>query len=338
MREEELTVLIGGMGFMVEEYVQIVEERFPKMRIIPYPVLAELDTSQIPDGIEDVDIIASFNAYPYAMQKTKHLKWFQILMTGHEHILATELVPENVLLTTSAGTVSIPVAEVVMGYLLYFVKKFRSSQENQKRHRMDRMLGQMRELHDRNIGVLGLGRLGKEIAKKAKLGFEMNVLGFDKFVTDFEYADKTYSANQLDEVLKASDFVVIALPHTHETQGLIGARELKLMKPTAYLVNIARGEIIDKQAFTEALKEKWIAGAAIDVFWGDPTKEAVLDENDELWDFDNLFITAHNATGTDRYIARTANFFCDNLERFMAGKKPLNIIKERTLDSISEKF
>ena len=329
MKKEEFTVMIGGIGFMVEEYVRIVGERFPKLNIIPYPVLAETDDNQIPEGIEDVDIIASFNAYPHAMKKIRDLKWFQILMTGYEHILATNLVSKEVFLTTSAGTVSIPVAEVVMGYLLFFVKKFRASLENQKMHKMDRMLGQLRELHERNLGILGLGYLGKEIAKKAKLGFGMNVLACDSMVTAYQYADAIYPPDRLDELLKASDFVVIALPHTPETEDMMDERELRLMKPTAYLVNIARGEVLNKEAFTRALKENWIAGAAIDVFWGDPTKEAVLEEDDELWNFENLFITAHNATGTDRYINRTGQFFCDNLERFMAGEALMNLVTQR---------
>jgi phosphoglycerate dehydrogenase-like enzyme len=104
---------------------------------------------------------------------------------------------------------------------------------------------------------------------------------------------------------------------------------LRLMKPTAYLVNIARGEILDKMSFSRALAEGWIAGAGIDVFWGDPTKEAVLDKDDPLWDFQNLLITAHNATGTDRYIRRTGDFFCDNLERFMRGQALVNLVTER---------
>ena len=329
MREEELTVLIGGLDFMVQEYARIVQDRFRKLKIIPYPILAEQDASQIPKGIEDIDIIASFNAYPHAIPNIRNLKWFHTLMTGYEHILASKLISNAVLLTTSAGTVSIPVSEVVMGYLLFFVKKFRESLENQRDHRMDRMLGQMRELHGRNIGILGLGHIGKEIAKKAKLGFDMRVLGYDKFVTEFQYADEIFPPERLDEVITQSDFIILSLPLTPDTEGIIGERELKLMKPTAYLVNIARGEILDKEAFTRALKENWISGAAIDVFWGDPTKEAVLDEGDLLWDMDNLFITAHNATGTDRYIMRTGNFFCDNLEMFMEGKELFNIVKER---------
>ena len=329
MKEEELTVLIGGLGFMVEEYVQIVRERFPRLRIIPYPVLAETGTSKIPEEIADVDIIASFNAYPHAMAKIKDLKWFQILMTGYEHILSTTLIPHEVLLTTTAGTVSIPVAEAVIGYLLFFVRRFRKSLDNQRLHKMDRMLGQMGELHDRTIGILGLGHLGKEIAKKAKLGFDMRVLGYDNFVTEFEYANIIYPPHMLDDVVMNSDFLVISLPLTSETEGLIGERELRLMRPTSCLVNIARGQILDKDAFTRALKERWIAGAAIDVFWGDPTKEAVLEEDDELWDLENLFITAHNATGTDRYITRTGNLFCDNLERFMNGEELMNLVKER---------
>jgi len=78
-----------------------------------------------------------------------------------------------------------------------------------------------------------------------------------------------------------------------------------------------------------SLKENWIAGAAIDLFWGDPTKEIVLDGEDELWEFENLFIAAHNATGTDRYIYRTGHLFCDNLERYMAHGSLMNLVTER---------
>jgi phosphoglycerate dehydrogenase-like enzyme len=314
---------------MVEEYVRIVKERFPRMNIIPYPVLNETDDGQIPTGIGNVNVIASFNAYPYAIPRIKNLRWFHILMTGYEHILASKIISPEVLLTTSAGTVAIPVAEVVMGYLLFFVKKFRTSLENQKIHKMDRMLGQMKELHNQTIGILGLGHLGKEIARKAKLGFGMKVVALDKFVTSFEYADEIYPSSKLNDILEKADFLVISLPLTPETNDLIGERELRFMKSTAYLVNVARGEILNKDAFFRALDEKWIAGAAIDVFWGDPTKDAVLDENDPLWDLENLLITAHNATGTDRYIFRTCQFFCENLDRFLRGEALLNLVKER---------
>jgi len=326
--EAALKVLIGGPGFMVEEYVQIVKDRFPNMKILASSVLVETAGNQVKGEVKDVDIIASFNAYPFTIPKIKKLKWFQVLTTGYEHILRTGLVKRDILFTNSAGTVSIPIAEVVMGYLLFFVKKFRTSLENQKLHKMDRMLGQMRELHQRTMGLLGLGHIGKVIAKKAKLGFDMEVLGYDKYVKKFEYVDRVYPDDQLDELLKVSDFVVVSLPLTPETNRLIGERELKLMKPTAFLVNVARGEIIDKEAFTRALKEGWIAGAAIDVFWGDPTGY-VLPPEDELWDLDNLMITAHNATGTDHYVTRTGQLFCENIARFMRGEPLVNVVIER---------
>lgn len=327
-QERDLKVLIGGPNFMVEEYAQIVRERFPNIRILVSPVLVETEGNQVQGAVEDVEIIAAFNAYPIAMPRIKRLKWFQVLMTGYEHILRTGLIAKDILLTNCAGTVSIPIAEVVMGYLLFFVKKISKSMENQKLHKMDRMLGQLRELHSRTIGVLGLGHIGKIIAKKAKLGFDMKVLGYDEYVKEYEYADQVYPAGQLDEVLRVSDFVVISLPLIPETDRLLGERELKLMKSTAYLVNVARGEILDKGAFARALRERWIAGAAIDVFWGDPTAYA-LSPADELWDLDNLFITAHNATGTDRYVMRTGQLFCDNLDKFMKGEPLINVILER---------
>ncbi len=326
--EGDLRVLIGGPGPMVEEYAQIVKRKFPSLEILTSSVLVETEGDQVQGEVEEVEVIAAFNAYPFSMPKMKRLKWFQVLMTGYEHVLRTGLIKKDVILTNCAGTVSIPIAEAVMGYLLFFVKRFKTSLENQKLHKMDRMLGQMRELHDRAIGILGLGHIGKVIARKAKLGFDMKVLGYDKYVNQYEYADRVYSYNELDEVLKASDFLVISLPLTAETNGLMSERELKLMKPTTYLVNVARGEILDKAAFTRALKESWIAGAAIDVFWGDPTNY-VLPLGDELWDLNNLLITAHNVTGTDRYVMRTGQLFCENLARFMKGEPLINVVMER---------
>ncbi len=327
-QERDLRVLVGGPGFMVDEYAQIVKGKFQNLNLLTSPVLVETEKNRVQGGVEEVDIVASFNAYPFALPRMKKLKWFQVLMTGYEHILKTGLIGKDILLTNCAGTVSIPIAEVVMGYLLFFVKKFRRSLENQKLHKMDRMLGQMRELDQRTIGVLGLGHIGKIIARKAKLGFDMEVLGYDKFIKEFEYADRIYPDDQLDEVLKISDFVVISLPLTPDTNRLIGERELRLMKPTAFLVNVARGEILDKEAFARAMKEGRIAGGAIDVFWGDPTAY-VLPPEDELWDIDNLMITAHNATGTDRYVMRTGQLFCENIARFMRGEPLLNMVLER---------
>ena len=327
-QEKDIKVLIGGPRLMVEEYVQIVREKFPNLLILATSILVETAENQVKEKVEDVDIIAAFNAYPFSMPKMKRLKWFQVLMTGYEHILRTGLMKKDILLTNCAGTVSIPIAEAVMGYLLFFVKKIETSLENQRLHKMDRMLGQMRELHDRTLGVLGLGHIGKVIARKAKLGFDMQVLGYDKYVHNYEYADQIYPYPQLNEILKVSDFIVISLPLTPETENLIGERELRLMKPTAYLVNIARGEILNKRAFMRALKEGWIAGAAIDVFWGDPTAY-ILPPEDELWDLEHLLITAHNVTGTDRYVMRTGELFCENLSRFMRGDPLVNLIMER---------
>ena len=327
-QEKDLKVLIGGPNFMVDEYVQMIRERFPHIKILSSPILVEAEENQVKGEIEDLDIIASFNAYPFTMPKIKRLKWFQVLMTGYEHVLRTGLIGKDMLLTNCAGTVSIPIAEVVMGYLLFFVKKFKESMKNQQLHKMDRMLGQMKELHNRTLGMLGLGHIGKVIAKKAKLGFEMEVLGYDNYVKGYEYVDRVYPADQFDKLLKISDFVVISLPLTPETNGLIGEKELRLMKPTAYIVNVARGEILEKNAFTRALKEQWIAGAAIDVFWGDPTAY-ILSPEDDLWALDNLFITAHNATGTDRYVMRTGQLFCENLSRFIKGEPLINVIVER---------
>jgi len=140
--------------------------------------------------------------------------------------------------------------------------------------------------------------------------------------------DAFYGPGRLQEVLEQSDFVVICLPLTDQTKGLIGEEELRSMKESSYLINVARGEIVVKEALVKALKERWIAGAALDVYWGDPTVNLLAPE-DELWQFDNVILTPHNAATTDRYLPRAFDLFCANLERFIRGEELINLVSER---------
>ena len=185
------------------------------------------------------------------------------------------------------------------------------------------------ELNGKTLGILGVGNLGRPVAKTGKMGFDMAVIGWDKYVNSYQYVDRIFPENQLDEVLKSSDFLVITLPLTPETDGLIGERELKLMKQSAYLVNVARGDILVKDAFLKALGEKWIAGAAVDAFWGKDPVEWVLFPEDKIWEFENVLISPHTAWFSERYAARACKLFCDNLERYIKGEELINIVKER---------
>jgi len=133
--------------------------------------------------------------------------------------------------------------------------------------------------------------------------------------------DAWFTRAQLLDLLAQSDFVLIAMPLTDETRGMIGARELRAMKPTAFLVNIARGGIVDEAALVPALKENWLAGVGLDVFEKEP-----LPADSELWKLENALISPHVSGATRHYDERAVELFCENLRRYLCGEYLLNLV------------
>jgi phosphoglycerate dehydrogenase-like enzyme len=138
--------------------------------------------------------------------------------------------------------------------------------------------------------------------------------------TTSDVCDELLPSSELPTLLAESDFVVLAVPLTKETRHLIGDTELRAMKSNAVLINIARGAIVDEPALLRALKEGWIAGAALDVFEQEP-----LPPESELWDMPNVIVSPHISGGTEIYNQRAAGIFCENLRRYLAGEKLMNL-------------
>jgi D-2-hydroxyacid dehydrogenase (NADP+) len=177
------------------------------------------------------------------------------------------------------------------------------------------------------VGIVGLGHIGREAARLAK-AFGMRVLATRrsaKQVGQARYVDTMLPIKQLRRLLTESDFVVLSLPLTQETRQIIGEVELRSMKPTAYLINIARGSLIDEESLVRALEEKRIAGAGLDVFAREPPPA-----ESPLWGFPNVIISPHIAGGMEDYVERATGVFVENLRRYIQGKKLINIVdKER---------
>jgi D-2-hydroxyacid dehydrogenase (NADP+) len=311
-----------------DRYADIIKERFPETRIIAVDILNETEENRISEDVEEVDVVVAASALPYSLPRIRKLKWFQAISAGYEHILKAGVITREMLFTNAAGVAAIPVSETVLGFMLCFVKRFPQMWERQKQKTLVRTPGETSELCGKIVGILGVGNLGRAVAKRAKLGFEMRVLGYDISAVQDPYVESSYEVGQLQAVLEESDFVVITLPLTPETDGLIGEELLRQMKKTAYLINVARGEIIVKDALIRGLRERWIAGAALDVYWGDPTVN-LLAPDDEIWQLDNIILTPHNAGTSDRYLIRAFELFCTNLERFIRGKELINLVKDR---------
>lgn len=178
------------------------------------------------------------------------------------------------------------------------------------------------DLTGKTLGILGAGRIGARVAHHGARGFDMNIIYYD--IKRNEYLEKNYGAKFYatpEEVLKEADFVSIHVPLLPSTTHLIDANRLKMMKKTAYLVNTSRGPVIDEDALAQALKERWIAGAALDVFEHEPNI------NPGLKDLDNVIVTPHIASATLETRIKMANLASQNIIEFLDGKEPSNKIR-----------
>lgn len=177
----------------------------------------------------------------------------------------------------------------------------------------------IQDLYGATAGIVGFGGIGRRYASLAR-GFDMRVLAVDVQQTERpDYVEALWGPERLDDLLAASDVVFIACPYTPETERLINARAFQLMKESAFLVNTARGPIVDETALVDALRSAEIAGAGLDVFEKEP-----LPDTSPLWEMENVIITTHSAGVSSYRPKRTIDFFCENLRRFMAGEPLLN--------------
>lgn len=172
------------------------------------------------------------------------------------------------------------------------------------------------DLWGKTVGIIGLGRIGSAVAKRAK-GFSMEVLYYDIARKPVREEELKVRFKPLKELLRESDFIVVSCPLTEKTRGMIGEEELHLMKPTAILVNIARGPIVDHDALVKALKNRWIAGAGLDVFDEEP-----LPQDDPLLDLENVTLTPHIASNTKECRRRMALTAVEEILRVLHGKRP----------------
>lgn len=318
----------NGSGSFVEElwrsgkkgqFVDLLEEIARRTSALhPYQKPESLDTL-----LAQAEVIWGVVLFPEnLLSRTPKLKWLQLGGTGIDPYKPMGIFNGQITVTNSRGTQAIPIAEYVLYYMFILAKNARRLMDNQRNKRWDPFLSQ--ELRDKTVGIIGLGAIGTEIARLTK-GIGMRVIATRRSATTKESGvfdiDEIYPTSCLHEMLSESDYVVVAVPLTPETQSVIGEKELRLMKPTAYLINIGRGETLDQSAVTRAIKEGWIAGAGLDVFEVEP-----LPSDSELWELPNAIISAHASGASDRRSERVINMFCDNLKRYLAGEKLLNVI------------
>ncbi len=234
----------------------------------------------------------------------------------------------DVLLFITAGAVDRPVAEATVGWMLALTHHFRMKDRLVREARWDERSQYMgSELRDRTLGVIGFGGIGQALVRLLS-GFGMKQpLVFDPFANPSVVSELGVRSVSLDELLEQADFVSLHCPLNEHTRNLIGARELGLMKPTAYLINTARGGIIDEVALTDALTSRSIAGAALDCFQVEPlTAPPVFSQ------FDNVLLAPHCIAWTDELFRDIGRSACQGMIDLSSGKRPRGIVNPEVLD------
>jgi len=280
------------------------------------------------DDLPEAEVVAAlgWEFSRDAFVRAPKLRWIHAMSAGVDALFYPEFIKSDVRLTNSRGVYDIPVAEHAFALLTGLTRGVDRFFRNQMEHKWAR--SPITEMDGRTLGIIGLGSIGREIARKAKLAYNMTVIATKKRLGGAEpNVDTLLPADELDTLLQQSDFIVVAAALTEETTGLIGERELKLMKPTAYIINIARGRIIQGPAILKALHEGWIAGAGLDVTDPEP-----LPPDSELYDAPNIIITPHMAAmaPADKHGERALKVFINNLKSYLKGETmPTHVDKIR---------
>lgn len=247
------------------------------------------------------------------------LRWHHAPNAGVNHILTPKYLERDLILTNGAGVHGIPIAEFVITYLLAYCKQLPSLYKLQNEHNWQRGLP-IQELFGKTLLIIGAGGIGQEIAVRAK-AFGMRIFGSSRHPKPLPNFDKVVGANEWKELLPEAEFVVIAAPLTLETKGMIDVETLGLFRPDSYLINIARGAIVDELALTTALEKGWIAGAALDTVFTEP-----LPPESPLWTLPNVFITPHCSGNSPRVKERTIALFLENFTRYRQGQQLRNVV------------
>lgn len=270
-----------------------------------------------PEDLLGVEVLVCFpvDFREEFVQWSDQLRWIHSLAAGVDGLMIPRVKNTDILITNSSGIHSHSMSEQAFGMIFSFNRGFAEFARQQTRHEWKREF-EFSEAHGKTLGILGVGAIGSEIAKIGKcLGME--VIGTQRNPTQRnptkeERQITLYPPEETPAVLKRSDYVVISLPLTEETEGSIGRRQFEEMKDTAYLINVARGDIVNQDELVEALNVGEIAGAGLDVFEEEP-----LPEDSSLWDMDRVIITPHVGGRSPIYLQRGMEQLGEELQRYV---------------------
>jgi D-2-hydroxyacid dehydrogenase (NADP+) len=291
-----------------EEYKKALSPKFPAMVIY-----ATTQEAQVGKFIEQADILMTIRVSDDLIKKASKLKWVHAMTTGVDYIVKLPSLKKEVILTSTRGIHGPQVSEMAFLLMLALNRNFPEVVRNQDKGVWERWPGKL--LWRKKVGILGVGVIGEEIARKAK-AFGMEVFGIDIIKRKLDCIDAFYGPEDIVKVAKDLDYLVIVAPNTPETEKIVDSKVLSAMKPTAFLLNLGRGELVDEEALIRVLKSGKIAGAGLDTYLQEP-----LPKGHPFWGMKNVIVSPHVAGMSDIYVEQVLTIFEENLRRFIKGEK-----------------
>ncbi|HEV7603672.1 MAG TPA: D-2-hydroxyacid dehydrogenase [Candidatus Limnocylindrales bacterium] len=298
--------------------------------------LVMVSVEGLADGpLDDVEVMLrgwlSSDAFDRILARAPRLSWVHSATSGVERALTPAALERGLVVTNARGVFSRPIAEYVLMMILAVSRRLPQLLELQRERTWQPLEGA--ELRDVTVGIVGLGSIGRAVGSLAK-SFGCRVVAIRRnagsepvggagdagTALDADF-DRVGGPETLPELLGESDFIVLAAPLTPQTEEMINAETLALVKPGAWLINVARGRLIDERALLRALRDGELGGAVLDTFRDEP-----LPPMSTFYDLPNVIVTPHTAWSSGRVLDRSVELFCDNLRRFAAGEPLLNVV------------
>ena len=292
-----------------EAYKKDLEAKFREIPI--HAVTAQEDIRHHADRMEI--LVTLFRVADELLKRAVNLKWIQVTTSGVNYLVSRPSLMKGVIVTSARGIHGPAVSEMAFHLMLALNRDLPRMIRNQDREIWERWPERL--LNQKKVGILGIGVIGEEIARKCK-AFGMTVFGVDIVRRKLDSVDSLYGPEDLPQVAGEVDYLILVAPSTPQTKKIVGGKVLERMKPMAFLINLARGELIDEEALTKALETGAIAGAALDALSTEP-----LPREHPFWCMRNMIITPHVGGLSDCYRDQVMPIIEENLRRFLRGER-----------------
>jgi phosphoglycerate dehydrogenase-like enzyme len=299
-------------------YDKAIREKYPDLNLLVFK-----DRELAKAAMTDADILMAFGASLKAdfFTHAPRLKWVHAMGTGVDGITDSKHIAKDVLVTSTRGIHGTPMSEAAIMFMLALARNFPRTLSQQREQHWQRFFPQL--LSGKTLGILGVGLIAEDLAPRCK-ALGMQVVGISRATRKPPGFDRIVPRDNLTAAVRDLDFLVILIPYEKETHHIVDERVLRAMRPTAFLVNIARGGVIDEPALVRALEEDWIAGAALDAFETEP-----LPKRHPLWTTKNAIVSPHMTGTWDGYAVECFKQFSQNYDCFVAGKPDRMINREQ---------